>query len=151
MIFYAKRTSILKGETILTASNSQSYSTNMHSHHLWIIYTLKYRVYMIPKSILSYNYAENGVEEEGIIKKCKRDLQWSKGLRCVLPSLWLGSLLVPLQNCSRKPPPSDMGVFKLVVPLSLMNMKCQKSLILMNEPLFIANQPYELIVEINSP
>ena len=51
---------------------------------------------MIPKSILSHNYAENGVKEEGIVKGCKGDLQQSKGLRCVLPSLWLGSLLVLL-------------------------------------------------------
>ena len=30
---------------------------------------------MIPKSILSHNYAENGVEEEGIVKESKGDLQ----------------------------------------------------------------------------
>ena len=99
----------------------------MHSHYFWIIYTLEYRVYMIPNSILNHDYAENEVEEEGIVEESKGNLQWSKGLRCVLPSLWLDSLLVPLQSCCRKPPPSAMGIFKFVVPLSLMNMKCQMS------------------------
>ena len=30
---------------------------------------------MIPNSILNHDYAENGVEEEGIVKGCKEDLQ----------------------------------------------------------------------------
>jgi len=85
---------------------------------------------------------------------CKGTYNKAKVFAALLLLFGLDCLLVPLQNCSRKLSPSDMGVCKFVVPLSLVNMKCQmsqKSPMLMNEPLFITNQPCEPMVEINSP
>jgi len=109
---------------------------------------------MIPKSILSHDYAENRIEEEGIIKENKDAYNKALVFAAFFLLVGLDYLLVPLQNCSRKLSPSDMGVCKFVVPLSLMNMKyqmSQKSSMLMNKPLFITNQPCEPMVEINSP